>query len=61
LTEFALSYSDNKTIAIAAIINPVNKIPPGITPYTINEITIVITGASPVSGTTTIALPYRKA
>ncbi len=58
---YTTSYSDNKNIATEAIINPVNNIPPGVTAYTINEITIVITGASPVIGTTMIALPYRKA
>jgi hypothetical protein len=43
-----IPYSGNKTIATAAMNNPVNKILPGTTPYTIKEITKVITGISPV-------------
>ena len=48
-------------MAITAITKPIDKTMPGITLYSANDRTMVISGAKPVMGTTMMALPYRNA
>jgi hypothetical protein len=54
---FLSLHNERINIAITASTSPIISMKPGKTAYRISESTIVITGASPVSGTTIMAFP----